>query len=514
MADPMGRPVIVVNGDRLRVLSRLGLHGDLGLDLKKIRESRRQALLPEFIPPNLRASLHRSLLVHAIERCHKRQPKCTGCPLRKFCRFYRNQQAGGKQKRNSPTVIDLFCGAGGMSSGFVRAGFQPVLAVDSDETAARTYSLNHPELPSENVLVADIRTLTLREIQKLIGRSAPDVLVGSPPCQGYSLTGKRSKIGRGASEFHSVAGGRNSRENNQKTDYHTAGDERNYLFEFMVDLAIELRPRLFLMENVPGMKSARMGRTSFFDAAKRQLESGGYQTATWELNASAFGVPQDRKRLFLVASRLRDLPARPEEEYGDISSRVFDEYALPPITFKEATIGLPPLKPDSGEAVSRNLHESGDTSEFRRYLGKFQIMDSPELVFNHKARYQNERDLELYELLEPGENSVHAVERHGRRDLMRYRQDAFDDKYLKLRGDRPCRTIVAHLAKDGNGFIHPEQVRSITVREAARIQSFDDSYMFCGAPRDQWVQVGNAVPPLLAEAIARSFLAILGVRKR
>jgi DNA (cytosine-5)-methyltransferase 1 len=141
-------------------------------------------------------------------------------------------------------------------------------------------------------------------------------------------------------------------------------------------------------------------------------------------------------------------------------------------------------------------------------------MDSPELVFNHKARYQNERDLELYELLEPGENSVHAVERHGRRDLMRYRQDAFDDKYLKLRGDRPCRTIVAHLAKDGNGFIHPEQVRSITVREAARIQSFDDSYMFCGAPRDQWVQVGNAVPPLLAEAIARSFLAILGVRKR
>jgi DNA (cytosine-5)-methyltransferase 1 len=146
----------------------------------------------------------------------------------------------------------------------------------------------------------------------------------------------------------------------------------------------------------------------------------------------------------------------------------------------------------------------------RRYLSKFGLLTSPLLIFNHKARYNNRSDLELYATLRPGEDSVHAIERHGRADLMRYRRDVFDDKYARLRGDRPSKTIVAHLARDGNGYIHPSQVRSITVREAARLQSFDDYYIFCGSPSDQWIQVGNAVPPLLGQAIARSILDALG----
>jgi DNA (cytosine-5)-methyltransferase 1 len=131
-------------------------------------------------------------------------------------------------------------------------------------------------------------------------------------------------------------------------------------------------------------------------------------------------------------------------------------------------------------------------------------------VYNHAVRYHNPRDLELYSLLRPGEDSVHAIERHGRADLMRYRQDVFDDKYARLRPDRPSKTIVSHLAKDGNSYIHPEQVRSISIREAARLQSFRDDFAFCGSPSNQWVQVGNAVPPVLAEFIARSFLRVLG----
>jgi DNA (cytosine-5)-methyltransferase 1 len=170
---------------------------------------------------------------------------------------------------------------------------------------------------------------------------------------------------------------------------------------------------------------------------------------------------------------------------------------------------MPRIDAGTGTAVSR-WERAGNDERARRYLAKFKLLGSSGLIFNHFARYNNERDLELYALLRPGEDSVHAVQTHGRTDLMRYRRDVFDDKYARLRGDRPSKTIVAHLAKDGNGYIHPHEVRSLTVREAARIQSFRDDYAFCGSPSDQWRQVGNAVPPLMSETIARSFLRVLG----
>jgi DNA (cytosine-5)-methyltransferase 1 len=147
--------------------------------------------------------------------------------------------------------------------------------------------------------------------------------------------------------------------------------------------------------------------------------------------------------------------------------------------------------------------------KYRRYLRKFGLLTDSALLYNHTVRYHNERDLELYSLLRPGEDSIHVLERHGRSDLMRYRRDVFDDKYARLRGDRPSKTIVAHLAKDGNGYVHPRQNRSISIREAARVQSFRDDYAFCGAASDQWTQLGNAVPPLLAEKIGRSLLQVL-----
>jgi DNA (cytosine-5)-methyltransferase 1 len=133
---------------------------------------------------------------------------------------------------------------------------------------------------------------------------------------------------------------------------------------------------------------------------------------------------------------------------------------------------------------------------------------SPRILFNHTVRYHNERDLELYSLLGQGEDSMHIVER-GRRDLMRYRTDAFDDKYMRLDEEIPCKTIVSHLAKDGNGYVHPTQTRSISLREAARVQTFHDGFVFCGSPSDQWVQLGNAVPPVLGEAIGKSLKTYL-----
>jgi DNA (cytosine-5)-methyltransferase 1 len=267
-----------------------------------------------------------------------------------------------------------------------------------------------------------------------------------------------------------------------------------------------------LIKNVPGMQSARKRESSFLDMAALRLQTIGYETATWRLNATAFGVPQLRQRYFLVASRTGFMPVQPAGEYRDEFAREHDDYALPPITLEEAVFDLPPLKPDSGEVVQRQPARQDDR-RLRRYLSKFSLLTSPLLIYNHRARYNNRSDLELFATLRPGEDSVHAIERNGRGDLMRYRRDVFDDEYARLRPDRPSKTIVSHLARDGNGYIHPSQVRSITVREAARLQSFDDETIFCGSPSDQWVQVGNAVPPLVGEAIARSILDALR-RKR
>jgi DNA (cytosine-5)-methyltransferase 1 len=264
------------------------------------------------------------------------------------------------------------------------------------------------------------------------------------------------------------------------------------------------------MENVPGIQSARREDLSFLEAAARSLKKGGYRTEVWRLHASAFGVPQDRVRCFLVASRLTTNPARPVEDYQDIRRMDMDIDALPPITLGEAIFDLPPRAAGTGTGVERReLVETRKDPRFRRYLLKFGIYRESPLFYQHTVRYHNERDLELYSLLRPGEDSVHFLERHKRADLMRYRRDVFDDKYARLRGDRPCKTIVAHLAKDGNGYIHPSQVRSLSLREAARVQSFHDGFVFCGSPSDQWVQLGNAVPPVLAEVIARSFLRVL-----
>ena len=124
------------------------------------------------------------------------------------------------------------------------------------------------------------------------------------------------------------------------------------------------------------------------------------------------------------------------------------------------------------------------------------------------------RDLELFELLQPGEDGRDVLEKYGRPDLMKYRDDVFHDKYFRLCPDEPCRTIVAHLCKDGNSFIHPTQTRSISVREAAALQSFPDNYVFTGSRGDQFRQIGNAVPPLVAEGIARAILTGLESQSR
>jgi DNA (cytosine-5)-methyltransferase 1 len=491
MMYAFGRQVFPVDTHVGRVLSRLEPFRELGLVLGGMDHKQLQSVLADLAPPNLRYSLHVNLVSHGREICRAQKPLCSECDLRGFCHTYRTAESSRVQALGRPRIGDLFTGAGGLSEGFERAGFDVAFALDMDPVALKTYRLNHPAIPDDHVVCGDIRAVESGGFRRLAGRKRLDILVGAPPCQGFSHVGHRSKM--------------------TLTGYTLAGDARNYLYEDFVRAALELRPRLLLMENVPGMSSAKKGALSFIDACATALGSHGYRTAVWRLNALSFGVPQDRVRCFLVAAKDGPLPLQPAEIYQDPRAKDFDSAALPPVTFDEATFDLPARAAGEGQAVSA-WPPRGDVvgGRYRRYLSKFGMLSRSRLIFNHTVRYHNERDLELYALLQPGEDSIHALERYNRADLMRYRSDVFDDKYARLRGDRACKTIVSHLAKDGNGYIHPSQVRSISLREAARIQSFRDDYVFCGSGSDQWVQVGNAVPPVMAEAIARSFMAALG----
>jgi DNA (cytosine-5)-methyltransferase 1 len=491
MMYAFGRQVLPVDAHVGRVMSRLDLYRDAGLGLEGLDHKQLQAVLADLVPPNLRYSLHVNLLVHGREVCRPQKPLCAECDLRGFCGHFRRGEVQRVETSGRPRIVDLFAGAGGLSEGFERTGFDVAVTVDADAVAMRTYRFNHPAVREDRVLCRDIRTLEPAELRRLAGRRRIDVLIGAPPCQGFSHVGHRSK--------------------GSLTGYSVTDDARNYLYKHMVEAAIELRPKLFLMENVPGMKSARKGDLSFIDEAARALEQEDFKTTTWRLNAAAYGVPQDRVRYFLVAAKGAPLPECPPGQYQDSFGREFNPDWLPAITFDEAVFDLPAREADDGDVIDLwPARDDAGSARYRRYLAKFDILSPSRLLFNHTVRYHNSRDLELYELLRPGEDSVHAIERYGRPDLMRYRADVFDDKYARVRGDRPCKTIVSHLAKDGNGYIHPSQVRSISFREAARVQSFRDDYVFCGSPSDQWVHLGNAVPPVLAAAIARSFLAALG----
>ncbi len=496
MMYSLGRKVFPVDTHVGRILTRLGPYRELGLSLAGLDHKKLQAELADLVPPNLRYSLHVNLVAHGREICRAVGPLCGRCELRNLCATFRKREAARIMRSAAPKAVDLFCGAGGLSEGFRRAGFRVVTAVDSDPVSIRTYWLNHPEMPDNRIVNRDITTLRRGDLRRLAG-SGVDVLLGAPPCQGFSHVGFRSK--------------------RSLTDYRLADDHRNFLWKCMVKAAVELRPRLVVMENVPGMNFApRRQNLTFMEAARRALERRGrYRARIWRLNAAAFGVPQDRVRYFLVACRDGDVPPEPRAEYKDINRPDHDVDALPAIRLDEAILDLPSRTAGSGTAVDLwQPPTAGMDPRFRRYLDKHALRRESALIYNHHVRYHNERDLELYGLLRPGEDSVHVIERHGREDLMRYRRDVFDDKYHKLRPDLPSKTIVAHLAKDGNGYVHPFQNRSITVREAARLQSFHDCYVFCGAPSDQWVQVGNAVPPLLAEAIARTLLSLLKRSRR
>lgn len=411
--------------------------------------------------------------------------------IEKFKQFIENKksqlQSEYKKIRypaGKPIVLDLFSGAGGLSLGFEMAGFHVVGAIDFDKYCCNTYRYN---FPTTAVIEDDITKIDPRNLP--FEKERIDVVVGGPPCQGFSIIGRSKIRSLVEQEIWDLK---------ITNEHRFIDDPRNVLYKNFVRFIDYYKPKFFLMENVPGLFSFQKGNLK--NQIIEDFRGLGYHVRVKKLNAAEFGVPQNRIRVFFLGSR----------NDGKI---VFAHFPTPThgMQKKEKSqnekMRLKPLK-TLEDAISDlafiEAGEGGDTLSYKECFppkSEYQkwARSGSKFLFNHHARALSERDRPIFEFLKPGQ-----IYRDLPAELKRYGDGkSFSDKMKKLRLDEPCRTVCAHLYKDGYMYIHPINLRTITVREAARIQSFPDTFRFIGSRTQQFKQVGNSVPPLLARAIAR-----------
>ncbi len=381
-------------------------------------------------------------------------------------------------------IVDLFAGCGGLSIGFHKEGFRSLGFVEWDSASIRTLKKNfaQPKQPKTSpvFLHEDIRKfdqyLTKGSEGDLAGvcnrNGGIDGVIGGPPCQAYSMAGRVRDP------------------NNMKLDY------RNYLFEAYCKVLEELKPNFFVFENVPGLLSSKPNGEPITSEIENSFETSGYYTGPISrkimYNLTDFGGPQKRKRVIVFGVR-KDAYSDPAE----IVRRFHDtlqSYFTKPSNVQNAIGDLSALYPLKKEKVTnrRQSHEikGGD--------------------YMHVSRFHNERDISIFKMLakdavskDPKYLTTQALknlyyEKVGKQSSVH--------KYYVLRSDEPSNLIPAHLYRDGLRHIHPDpkQARSITAREAARLQTFPDDYMFEGSRTDWFRMIGNAVPPLMATVIAKS----------
>lgn len=383
-------------------------------------------------------------------------------------------------KSNKPKMVDFFAGAGGLSCGFTQAGFKVCFANDFEEVCVRTYRYNHPELPSNKVLKEDIRKI-VSNIEEYVNEEV-DVVVGGPPCQGFSSANQQRII----------------------------DDPRNELYKYYIEAIKRICPKFVVMENVRGMLSVANQVVEDYKAIK--IEKDGniytYDVAYRLLNSLNFGVAQSRERLIYIAVRndcSTSKQVTPEVLFQEIEKQCkkFPHYNLEAALECIKPLEAPRVKgmtevddEKTGCKIGINEYDSCGND----YLVSINQGRKLPYVFNHKARYCSDVNYEIFKRLEQGEDATNPKIA----DIMPYahRNGIFKDKYFKLYADRPCRTITAHLKMDCLSHIHPYQIRSLTPREAARVQSFPDDYLFLGAYLKTYMQIGNAVPVLMSKQIA------------
>lgn len=392
--------------------------------------------------------------------------------LRKFHYKYRQISVLESKKLDKPNMIDLFSGAGGLSLGLSQAGFKIVFANDIDKSALRTYSFNHPEVDGNKITLGGIEKLS-SNINNYVTESV-DLIVGGPPCQGFSNANRQRLI----------------------------DDPRNELYKYYVDIVHKLTPKYFIMENVKGM--AKVSNQVIKDL---NSSNNKYNIDYKILNAKDLGIPQNRERLIFIGIR-EDVSEKDSLYANEIFERISNsEYKS--VDLIDAISDLESLKASRIKNSTKGDESSGYIISTNSSLAKSAYVESlnenyNKLIYNHKARYNNDRDIEIFSRMLPGDKS----DSPRIADIMPYknRNHIFKDKYYKLLPNKYCKTITSHMKFDCNMYIHPFQSRGLTPREAARVQSYPDNYFFLGAYTKTYQQIGNSVPPLMGKIIGQNIL--------
>lgn len=388
------------------------------------------------------------------------------------------------------TFIDLFAGCGGLSEGFYREGFKALAHVEIDHWACETlrtrmkyygYKDYEKEVIEHDITSKDI----LKRIDNAVNGRTVDIIIGGPPCQAYSTAGR-------------VRDGKRM-----------ATDPRNYLFESYVKILNHYKPFFFVFENVTGLLSAQVNGAPIFPKVLKALGKKYKVIGNPEVlvhNTADYGVPQIRKRVIIIGVR-KDIDKNPLQLYQDIIKTHWNPETSEEerkgrkrfVDVKKAIGDLPPVEPGCDESTQEYSYPCDN--EFLKRVGK----KGEHPLMDHVARNHNDLDRERFQIM------IHNHWTFGqlRRLMPQYEHEharVFNNSYVVQWWDLPSKTILAHIYKDGFQFIHPDenQRRTFTVREAARIQSFPDDFEFKGSRGEKYKQIGNAVPPLFAEALAKS----------
>ena len=374
------------------------------------------------------------------------------------------------------TFIDLFAGCGGLSLGLEQAGFEVVFMNEIVETFASTYLANH-NLKEGQYFIGDINELNkcLDKYSDILKNPVkPITLVcGGPPCQGFSMANRQRII----------------------------DDPRNQLYKAYLQFLSEVRPQFFIMENVKGMANKFDEIITNFKEYLGEEYIYDYRL----LKVQDFGIPQNRERFIMIGNRKG---IDPNEIFTEI-----ERHKRPPFVLKDALYGLPHLEArkeknkgeyESLECGFTERDFSYPDTDFYHFINGDKVITK---LYNHKNRYNNLRDIEIFRRLPQGANSLHE----SIQDIMPYkrRNNIFKDKYFKLDENQICKTITSHMKYDCNMYIHPWEARGLSPREAARIQTFPDDFVLKGPQNSWYAQVGNAVPVKFAEVIGKSIMKFL-----